>query len=172
MSGAKAKQKPRVGHDRMDFSRRGSASLTSSHFKFIRICGDSSWCMRFDMRTLGRTSRKLLRRIVCIFFDHFGQRPKTKARQMLRRLERTTCAHRPSPTRNHAQSGRDCQHSGCSKADPKHIRFIKLERIGINVWRASRRACRYAQISSMSAIGTKRTVACAPHMSALDPKRT
>ena len=169
MSGAKAKRKPRVGHDRTDFSRRGSASLTSSHFDLFRICGDSSWCMRFDMRTLGRTLRKLLRRTVCIFFDHFGQRPKTKARQMLRRLEQRVCAS-PFPTRNHAQSGRDCRTFGCRKADPKHIRFIKLERIGINVWRASRRACRYAQISSMSAIGTKRTCRAALHMSAIGGK--
>ena len=60
------------------------------------------------------------------FFDHFGQRPKTKARQMLRRLEQLV-SHRASPTRNHAQSGRDCRTFGCRKADPKHIRFIKLD---------------------------------------------
>jgi hypothetical protein len=98
-----AKQKPRVGHDRTDFSRRGSASLTSSHFDSFRICGDSSWCMRFYMRTLGRTSRKLLRRTVCIFFDHFGQRPRTKARQMLPHLEQLVCASLfsdPEPGRN------------------------------------------------------------------------
>ena len=128
-----AKRKPRVGHDRTDFSRRGSARLTSSHFDSFRICGDSSWCMRFYMRTLGRTSRKLLRRTVCIFFDHFGQRPRTKARQMLPRLEQLACASLFSDRgTTHNQIG-DPRVFGCQKADPEHIRLIKLERISINV---------------------------------------